>query len=637
MCGIVGVIGVDRSISEQYDIAKMINSLSHRGPDNISIWQKEHVGLAHSRLSIIDLSEHANQPQHYKHLHIVFNGEIFNFREIRLELENHGYTFETNGDTEVVLKAFHHWKEACVERFYGMFAFVIYDEISNFSYMFRDRVGIKPFYYLHNDKGFLFASEPRAFYPYSLRQFDIVGLQEYFSFGYIGKERTVYNDVKKLLPGHYIILDNNNSLSIHQYWSIKQLSNSGSIIYDTPQALIEDLEPIMSDAFARNMVSDVPVGIFLSGGIDSSLVTALLSKRYNNIATFTMGFSDMQFNEAPFAKQVAEHLNVNHHEKILSLDDAKKTLFNFYDIYDEPFADSSGIPTSLISKFAKESGYKVVLSADGGDELFGGYSRYEEIHRAWSRFAKMPLILRKSLAKLLQEVQKLSTEKIMWKNLGHKISKFTDFLSSEDISILYQSVVSNSGDRFAQKLLGVSQKEIFRDLDLFDDNVMQGMLDWDFLNYLPDDLLVKVDRATMYNGIEGREPMLDHKIVEKVASLSTQYKVKGGTTKYILKEMLKRHLPTPLVERPKMGFSIPLYAWFSKNLDYLFSYYLSPELINQTNCLDPQVVSLEVKKYYYFKRRGMNSNMELMWRLLSFMLWWEKYHQGDEYLTAGVN
>ena len=625
MCGIVGYKTYNNN-NRKYNIEKMIDSIRHRGPDNISVWEENSIGLAHARLSIIDLTEESNQPQHFNNLHIVFNGEIFNYLEIKAELETNGYIFSTGGDTEVILKSFHFWKERCVDHFEGMFAFTIYDDVLNELHVFRDRVGIKPLYYIHTNDSFIFASEARALYPYSKRVFDLVAIQEYFSFGYIGKERTVYTDVRKLLPGHYLKVTTENEIQIDKYWDLLNYKNN-NFEGKTEESIIADLEEIMHNAFSSHMVSDVPVGILLSGGTDSSLVTSLLSKSNDNISTFTMGFSENKFNEAPLAKQISAHLGTKHYEKILFLEEAKEALFNFYDIYDEPFADSSGIPTSILASFVKDNGYKVVLSADGGDELFAGYGRYEKTSRLWKRLENIPKFGRKYLSQSMQEILNFSIDDIKWKNLGNKFSKLSDLLSAEECSILYQYVISNGTNRKAKQLIGVDQNQIFRDEYLFDEGNIQGMMNWDFMNYLPDDLLVKMDRATMYHGIEGREPMLDHRIIEAVAGLPMQYKLHENSTKYILKKILKKYIPSSLVEQPKKGFSIPLFDWFSSDLDQLFDKYLNPEMIKQTNLLNYKVVEIEMKKYKYFKKHGMSSNIERMWRLLSFMLWWEKYHQ----------
>ena len=625
MCGIVGYTRYSNSC-HKYDIHQMIDSIRHRGPDNISVWENNNISLAHARLSIIDLKKESNQPQHFKNLHIVFNGEIFNYLEIKAELEAKGYMFLTDGDTEVILKSFHLWKEGCVDRFEGMFSFCIYDDILNELHIFRDRVGIKPLYYIHTNDSFIFASEARALYPYSKRVFDLVAIQEYFSFGYIGKERTAYTDVKKLLPGHYLKVTTENEIRIDKYWDLQNYNNN-RFEGKTEESITSNLEEIMYEAFSSHMVSDVPVGIFLSGGVDSSLVTALLAKSNNNISTFTMGFSENKFNEAPLARQISEHLGTKHYEKILFLEEAKKALHDFYNIYDEPFADSSGIPTSILASFVKDNGCKVVLSADGGDELFAGYGRYEKTYRLWKRLNNMPKFGRKYLSQSMKEILNFSIDDIKWKNLGNKFSKLSDLLSGEECSILYQYIISNGNAKKAKELIGIEQNQIFRDGYLFKKGDIQGMMNWDFMNYLPDDLLVKMDRATMYHGIEGREPMLDHRIVEAVAGLPMQYKLHKNSTKYILKKILKQYIPSSLAEQPKKGFSIPLFDWFSSDLDQLFDKYLNFEMIKQTNLLDPEVVEIEMKKYKYFKKHGMSSNMERMWRLLSFMLWWEKYHQ----------
>lgn len=626
MCGIAGYIKFNNS-SLRINSEEMINIIRHRGPDNISCWSKNNVSLAHARLSIIDLSDDGKQPQHFEHLHIVFNGELYNYKELRKQLIDKGYHFNTHSDTEVILKAYHFWKEDCVNKFIGMFAIVIYDDKAHELIAFRDRIGIKPFYYMHKKDSFIFASEPRALYPHSNRNFDLDAIQEYFSFGYIGKEKSVYKDVRRLLPAH-ILKIKNNEITIKQYWQIP-VSSDKSDSFGSASEIPNQLEALMSDAFEHHMVSDVPVGVLLSGGTDSSLVTALLSSKHPNLATFTLGFVEKNYNEAPIAKKVSQQLQTTHYEKILDMETAKQGLNDFYHIYDEPFADSSGIPTSIIAAYVRENNYKVVLSADGGDELFGGYSRYQSVQNLYGKLSKLPRFSRKALSAFLRSISKIGFSEVQWKNLGAKMMKFTDILNSEEIATLYQQMISNDTEMKAKQLLGIDKPSIFRDSWLFEkSNAHQAMMNWDFLNYLPDNLLVKMDRATMFHGVEGRVPILDHRLVESVIKIPPEVKIQPGYTKSIMKNLLKRYLPDSLVDLPKKGFNAPLFDWFSSEIDKMFDTYLSPDLIKETNIFNTDIIQAEVTKYHYFKAKKMPSNMERIWRMLSFMLWWDKYHYG---------
>ena len=371
MCGIIG----SRGPFSKEAISKAAKSIKHRGPDAFGIYAHTDVVLAHYRLAILDLSENGAQPYHFENLTVVFNGEIYNYREIRQLLIQAGYSFSSDSDTEVLIKSFHKWGCKAVERFIGMFAFCLYDRNDDSLYLFRDRLGVKPLYY-STEGGLIFGSELRTLLPFlSTRTLDAESLNEYFRLGYISKHRTIYNSAKKLLPGHYLHYKN-GAATLHRYWSVQEAATESK--YQSEADWKEEIESLMVDAFRLRMVSDVPVGVFLSGGVDSSLVTAILQKHYGNIHTFTIGFDDERYNEAPYASQISAFLGTNHTEFRLDVNDAYEVLTHFYDVYDEPFADSSGIPSTVVSGLAAKAGIKVVLSADGGDELFGGYSHYEK-------------------------------------------------------------------------------------------------------------------------------------------------------------------------------------------------------------------------------------------------------------------
>lgn len=617
MCGIIGSIG---KYNEQ-DIRAAAATIAHRGPDAFGLYAHNNVVFAQHRLSILDLSEKGNQPYHFEHLMLVYNGEIYNFREIKKELTAAGYSFDSGSDTEMVIKSFHYWGVSAVNKFIGMFAFAVYDKNDNSIYLFRDRLGVKPLYYTVSD-GLVFGSELRAILPFLKdKTIDNTALYEYFRVGYISGEKTIYKHAKKLKPGSYLHFKNNNT-QISTYWMLQDIPE---LSYSSVEEWKEILHQTMIDAFRLRMVSDVPVGIFLSGGIDSSLVTSILQQHYGNIHTFTIGFNDDRYNEAPFARKVADHLGTNHTELTLTVSDAAEMFDHFYDIYDEPFADSSGIPSTIVSRLAAREGVKVVLSANGGDELFAGYNHYSAAMKLFNRFNGTTPVVRKMMNHVTAALSKTGILKsVFYNNIEHKIAVLNELSRTKELGNFYHAFLANQSDIELKNLLKMPVSE--GNIRLLRQD-MNGLMMHDILSYLPDDLLVKTDRATMYNSIEGREPFIDHRIVSLAFQMPLDLKWREGTTKWILKEILAGYVPRQLFERPKKGFSIPIFKWFSQHMDQLFEQYLHPDMISKTGLFNEDEVTREYRKYLYFKKRGQESNIEKMWRILSFMMWWEKWHK----------
>jgi asparagine synthase (glutamine-hydrolysing) len=619
MCGIIGSIGK----RTEAEVAKAAQSIAHRGPDAFGIYSYKNCVLAHHRLAIIDLSPNGAQPYHFEHLSLVFNGEIYNYQSIRQELVKEGYQFISDSDTEVLIKAFHKWGVAAVSKFAGMFAFALYDKNIDGLYLFRDRIGIKPVYYSLED-GLCFCSELRGIMPLlQSKEIDTESVYEYFRVGYISEQKTIFKAARKLLPGEYLFYQNGNA-SLHHYWSVEE-----AIVQKVPQysdkEWQEKLHEQMIASFSEHMIADVPVGVFLSGGIDSSLVTAVLQKNYGSIHSFTIGFEDDLYNEAPFARQVAKHLGTQHTEFTLRLEDAKDMLLHFYDIYDEPFADSSGIPTTIVSKLAAQAGIKVVLSADGGDELFAGYSHYFNAERFYKKIHNSFGLLKPFYSLISGGILSSGVlNNFFYKNGEHKLATLHELIQTKNPSNFYHAYLANQATAEMKKLVTEPIAEYER--KVYKEGVENFMLH-DFHRYLPDDLLVKADRATMYNSIEGREPFLDHRLVALAMQTPFHLKYKNGSTKWILKEILSEYIPREFYERPKKGFSIPIFNWFSANLDEMFQYYLQPEKIKATGLLNEKEVAREISKYNYFKERGTEANMEKMWRILSFMMWWERWRK----------
>ena len=612
MCGIAGFIGEDKN-----KLISMLDSINHRGPDDRGVFVDK-VSLGHVRLSILDLSKNGHQPMEFDNLVIVFNGEVYNFKEIRESLKE--YDFHSNSDTEVVLKAFHKWGIRAVDKFIGMFAFCIYDKKKNKMFLFRDRVGVKPLYYYFDGKNFAFASEVRALKVYKNDlESNKETLGEFFQYGYIFDELSVYKNIKKVKPAHFLEVDLNKlEIKEKEYWSVLPFFDNQ--FNKSEKELIDELEELLIDAFSLRMVSDAPVGVFLSGGVDSSIVAAILQKHIGNINTFTIGFKENEYNEAPFAKEVAKHIGSNHTEKYLSVNESREILDIFPKIYDEPFGDSSGIPTYLVSKLAKENGVKVVLSADGGDEIFCGYSRYWITKNLGDKFFKLPFILRKNIANFMDlvGVDKASKLNFGIKNFYHKYNQLSEMLKSSSWREFYEKMLHSSKKYDLEKLIkckNIKEFECFQTGEKI--NPMQGMMLWDFYRYLPDDILVKVDRATMVNSIEGREPMLDHRIMEFMAQVPFEYKYKNGESKYLLKKVLERYLPKELIYRPKQGFGIPIFEWFSNDLMNLFEQYFRE---------DDEFINMEYARYLLNRLKNKKFvNINTLWFILEYKMWKKEY------------
>jgi len=608
MCGIAGFNFIDKNL-----LNSMLNSIRHRGPDDKGVFFDKNVSLGHVRLSILDLSLKAHQPMEFDNLVLIYNGEIYNYKELKEELKKYGYVFNSNSDSEVVLKSFHKWGKSCVHKFRGMFAFAIYEKLENRLILCRDRVGVKPLYYYFDGKNFLFSSEIRAIRKYKKLDINRIALAQFFEYGYISGEYGIFENVKKLLPGYFLEFDlKTKEIKLKNYWKIEDYFH---ILQKSEEEVIEELEAILVEGISYRMVSDVDIGVFLSGGVDSSLVSAILQKKFGNIKTFTIGFKEEKYNEANYAKEVSQYIHSDHTEYILDVNEAKEVLLNkFVDIYDEPFGDSSGIPTYLVSKIAKENGVKVVLSADGGDELFCGYERYWYSYNLGKVFSNLPL--KNQLLYLLNNFEKFLF-KIPIKNIEHKLGFLKNLLKEHDWQFIYETIIKNYREDI--KKLGLKSIKLNKDYFKFGEkfHIIQAMMLWDFYNYLPNDILVKVDRATMFNSIEGREPLLDNKIVEYSVSIPFDLKYKNKESKYILKKILEKYLPKHLVYRKKQGFGIPIFEWFRAELGKLFEEYFEDDEIVNMDYIRSLKKSFDEGKYI---------NINKLWFVLVYKMWKEKYY-----------
>ncbi len=637
MCGIVGFIDYNKNSSETL-LHEIRDTITYRGPDSTGdaffANDNYHLGLAHRRLSILDLSSLGSQPMSYESLTIIHNGEVYNFSEIKEELIKLGYDFVSHTDTEVILKAFHAWGVECVEKFRGMFAFAIYDEGKEKLFIFRDRAGIKPLYYHKTDELFLFGSELKTFYKHPKFQKIInkKALPYYFRFGYIPAPLTIFEDTYKLKPGHYLTIDvADNSYTEKEYWSVER-EFLGEKSKDSEEVIVEELEKILLESFQLRMVSDVPVGVFLSGGVDSSLVTTLLQKNSKTpLKTFTIGFEEKGYNEATFAKEIAKFLGTEHTEYYCTKQDMLDVVKDLPFMYDEPFGDSSAIPTLLVSKLAKEK-VSVVLSGDGGDEAFAGYSKYFVLAKISNlQNSKVKKIVLKTLTSLISEelvekINNLLPASKKQKNIRDKYKKFKNAIQSDNFAQMFINASSYVDNETLDKVLidnsidfDLSSFNIFKKVDHL--SPLDQMTLCDYKTFMVDDVLTKVDRASMSVSIEAREPLLDHKIIEFSAKLPSYLKYKNGVGKYLLKEVLYKYIPKELIERPKSGFQIPLYEWLKSDLREVLDFYLDNEKLAESGIYNVDEI-VKLKDDYY---EGKSVNISLLWFVLMYEMWREKW------------
>ena len=582
MCGIAGFIDFNKR-SDIDCLKKMTNAVIHRGPDDSGYelfeTQQVNVGFGFRRLSIIDLSPLGHQPMRFveKGLTIIFNGEVYNYAELRAELQGLGYTFKSGSDTEVILKGYDAWGTACVNRFIGMFAIAIYDEKKEQVVIFRDRAGVKPLFWHFNKGIFLFGSELKSFHQHTgfEKKINFNALSHYFQRGYISAPYTIFENTHKLLPGHFLTINlKTKAVSSTKYWDVTDCYNQPKLNISYEEAK-EEVERLMLSAFKYRMIADVPVGVFLSGGYDSTAVTALLqANNPQKIKTFTIGFEDPKFNEAPHAKEVAKYLGTEHYEHTCTYKDALDIIPQWADIYDEPFGDISGIPTTLVSRIAREQ-VTVALSADGGDEIFAGYQKYFNSIKRLADLDRIPAAVQGLLGQLIPNNKNADISQ------QDKRSKLKDYFGAKD-SVRKFDIVSQAMTFFeTQQLL---TKEIlythtpFNEGSLLNDSndLMAKFQATEYKTYMVDDILQKVDRATMSTSLEGREPFLDQRIIEFAARLPTDYKYRDGKGKYILKDIVHKYVPKELMERPKMGFGVPLENWLRMELKDMLT-----DLINE--------------------------------------------------------
>lgn len=632
MCGIAGFIDYNKNSSKQL-LEAITDTLYHRGPNSSDYQffenQNCQVGLGHRRLSIIDLTDTGKQPMQFEHLWITYNGEVYNFKEIKKELTALGHQFIGHSDTEVILHAFYEWGISCINKLIGMFAIVVYDTLNEQIFCIRDRAGVKPFFYYWKDGLFLFASELKAFHKHTNfeKQINLNAVASFMQHGNVPTPHCIFSDCYKLQPGHFLTFNiKKSTLAISKYWDVYDAYNKPKLNISFQEAKIET-EKILQSAFDCRMISDVPVGVFLSGGYDSACVTALLQKdSKTQLKTFTISVPDIGLNEAPFAKQVAQHLGTNHHQYECTQKEALELINDLPYYYDEPFADSSAIPTTLVCKMAQKQ-VTVAISADAGDEVFAGYNRYDYMMKYGDALNKIPSFIRKVTAGSMNLISTNHIPILKNKyNFYNRYEKLKSLLNDSSATNLMWSLSTQYDKQQLKKVFNKS----FESLDtsyLVNDlkhqfyTPLSYMMAIDYQTYLVDDILQKVDRASMTVSLEGREPFLDHRVIEWAAQLPDDFKYYKGNKKYILKEIVHQYIPKTLMDRPKMGFAIPIENWLTTDLKDRVLYYLDDNRILNQDIFDLDYVQkLKVDFFSGKKELGVK-----IWYLLMFQMWYEKW------------
>ena len=643
MCGIVGFISKYdyRSIKERLPEAS--KRLYHRGPDDSGLIYDEAagVGLAHRRLSIIDLSSAGHQPMKSDDgkVCICYNGEIYNFRKIRKILEDCGHRFKSATDTEVVLKAYLQWGTECLQKFVGMFAFAIWDSRNQTLFLARDRLGIKPlYYYLNESEGILiFSSELKALMVFKnfVKDVNPDAIPLFLHYQYIPAPGTIFKNTYKLLPGQFLIYDG-NTVGKKEYWRLPEIPRTQTAPGKSEDDQLQHLDDLLTTAVSDRLVSDVPLGALLSGGIDSSMVVALMQKISSTPArTFSIGFKEKGYNEAPWAARVAKHLETEHTELYVTANDALDVIPRLPDFYDEPFADSSAIPTFLVSHLTRQQ-VTVALSGDGGDEQFAGYVRYWTTKSMAEGFHRFPLPVKKVMAKILGFIpppwvencylplHNFLPQRLRMANFPDKWQKLLKQMEQTRISELYRMTIclwsENEISSIAARELPPSKyEEVFK--ETADWPLLSRLMRVDQKTYLPDAMLTKVDRASMANSLEIRVPLLDHRVVEFTAGLPEHFKYRNGTGKYLLKKLLARYLPVSLFERPKMGFGVPIDHWLRFELKDLLLDYLSAERLKREGLFNTNFVEKKIKEHL----SGQVNHQYRLWSLLMWEMWRERW------------
>ena len=633
---------MDQSTAElPSSVRGMVASIRYRGPDDFGVWCDERVGigLGHARLSIIDLSPEGHQPMVSASGRYVisYNGEVYNFAELRSELDAVGQKFRGSSDTEVMLAAFEEWGiEKAVRRFVGMFAFAIWDRVERHLTLARDRLGEKPLYYGWCGKTFLFGSELKALCAHPSWRGDINRgvLASYMRYGYVPLPHSIYLGICKLLPGTWLKISADDPPG-HMpvpitYWSVRKVAMQEPLTDLSDAAATDALDFLLRQAVGRQMISDVPLGAFLSGGIDSSTIVALMQCQSSRpVRTFSIGFSESDYDEARYAKLVAAHLGTDHTEVYLSAEEALGVIPRLPEIYDEPFGDSSQIPTHLVATLARKH-VTVALSGDGGDELFGGYNRYFWGRSIWHRIAPVPQGVRHGVGRMMTALSpaawdcigKLLPRRLRQPTLGDRIHKLASVIDVDGPDELYRRLVSQHREP-GSLIVGDDETPIWADAEAAAfgrSDFTERMMFHDLVGYLTDDILTKVDRAAMAVSLETRVPLLDHHLVEFAWRLPLSMKIRDGQGKWLLRQVLYRYVPRDLIDRPKQGFGIPLDAWLRGPLREWAEELLDEHRLRREGYLHPAPIREKWDEHL----SGRRNWQYWLWNVLMFQAWNER-------------
>jgi asparagine synthase (glutamine-hydrolysing) len=643
MCGIVGCWSPDAGIDERAAAERMAYAVRHRGPDDAGVWCDPDTGLAlgHRRLSILDLSPEGHQPMPSRDGRwvIAFNGEIYNFAALRAELEARGVRFRGHSDTEVLVEGIASWGLVpTLRRAAGMFAIAVWDRAERTLHFARDRFGEKPLYYGRQCGHFLLGSELKALraHPAWQGRIDRGALTLYFRFNYVPAPFSIYEGIRKLLPGHVASVREGREPVVSPYWSLEDVAVAGMAdpLAGSDEELVALVEDRLRRTIAEEMVADVPLGALLSGGIDSTVVVALMQTQSPRpIRTFTIGFHETDFNEATHAKAVAAHLGTDHTELYVAPAEAQAVIPRLPEIWDEPFGDSSQIPTFLVSELARRQ-VTVALSGDGGDEMFGGYNRYFVATRLWSLLGRVPARLRREAARgirtlppsfwggLIGTAQQLLPPSRRVAHAGDRMHKLADTLAVRSGGEMYRRLVSHWQDPDALVVGGHEPEPAWgeRAFGALPGGLLERMMYLDARTYLPDDIMVKVDRATMAVSLESRAPFLDHRVAELAWRLPARVKVRDGLGKWILRQVLYRHVPPALVDRPKMGFGVPIDSWLRGPLREWAADLLSPDRLAREGFLRAEPVERQWREHLSGERNWQYP----LWDVLMFQAWLEQ-------------
>lgn len=629
MCGIAGFCDFSKNLGEDI-LGPMTDAISHRGPDAagkaLLVHKNAHIGLGHRRLSIIDLSAQGSQPMTRGHISIVFNGEIYNYKEIKQELIQAGWSFYTETDTEVIIIAYQQWGMESLKKFKGMFAYALYDKDAEKLFLVRDRVGVKPLYVYHNGETIIFGSELKSFHqnPSFKKAIDHDALAMYLKLSYIPTPYCIFKHTQKVKPGHYIEINvNRKTIDIKKYWDVVDIYNMPKLDLTYAEA-VDELEQVLRKAFMYRMVADVPVGVFLSGGYDSAAVAAIIQDQVSSpIKTFTIGFNEEEYNEAEDAKRISDYIGSSHTQLICTPYEATDIFNSIPDVYDEPFADNSVVPTMLVCKLARHQ-VKVALSGDGGDEIFAGYNKFKQ---ALSFTKKYPNALQSLLGKSMSLIDPETIPYLRnTHNFGSRYEKMINIWNSHSPFVALKNISFYITEEETKKLLKepFEQPSTYFDIEkqLNDSNDdLNKMLAIDYKTFLMDNNMVKVDRASMSVGLEGREPFLDQSVIEFAARLPSHYKIRSGETKSMLKHVTHRYIDAAIMDRPKKPFIAPLQKWFREDMRALMLDYINQETLDRQGIFNTKnVLNLRDR---YLKDQGIGH--QKIWNILLFQLWYKRY------------